>query len=289
MGPFAPGAEPGEGPAVGAPMVDVVDACAPPMTCFQLPDVVRCAEHGLGGRCPQCSEQLVQNIPLPVYSTFCRVYSSLPWDALGSQRCTLSASSSSSRSTLSPPPSWQSVELSFPAFVALAAGLAPEPGERLLHLGSGSGQAVVAWSLLFPLAAASGVEGCPTLHRAASAAVARLDPDLQRRIHLHHCDPFGVQSDWHQAGVILVSAAGFDDDAMDRVLEGLQAVEQGTRVVTLSRPLPCQLPSRSPPGFALARQAACRTTGRAVGQTVRGIRRGLNNASVFIYRKLPIR
>lgn len=240
-----------------------------PTTCFCITDVVQCG-HELGGSCLQCSGRLVQNIPLPVYSMFCRAYSALPtWALAGSQRCSLSTSSSSSSVSL---PAWEAVELAFPAFVALAASLAPEPGERFLHLGSGAGHAVMAWPLLFPHSAASGVEGCFVLHSVALTAAARLDPDAQRRINLHHCDPFAVQDDWLQANVILVSAAGFDDDAMRRVVDGLHGVGVGTRIVTLSRPL-CNVASHLPRRFDLVRQVAFRTT-------------GLGNSTAFVYHKL---
>lgn len=245
------------------------------MTCFCVADVVHC-DHGSAGCCPQCAGRFVQNVPRPVFSAFCRAYAGIPSPrgSSGTQRCTMSSSSTARPSSMSPPAAWQAVELSFPAFAALAAGLAPGPGERLLHLGSGAGQAVLAWALLFPQGAASGVEGSLAVHRAAKRAAARLGPDVQRRVHFHHCDPFGVQGDWDQASVVLVSAAGFDDAAMARALEGLRCVRPGARVVTLSRPLRAAVPGCDLPGFEFLRQAAYRTTGSG-------------NSSAWIYRRFP--
>jgi hypothetical protein len=164
-----------------------------------------------------------------------------------------------------------SVELSFPAFVALAAGLSPEPGERLLHLGSGTGRAVLAWALLLPQAAACGVEENFALHRTAAAAHAQLDAATQQRIFLHHGDIFSVQGDWCQASIIIISAAGLSEKAVARVVDGLGRASAGTRVVCLSQPL-SPSPSQALPGFVLAKEAVYRTSGGG-------------NATAYIYRK----
>merc|ERR1719491_1543677 len=158
------------------------------MTHFSLVDVVQCG-HGPGGRCLQCSGRLVENVPLAVYSAFSRAYSAV------------TASSSSSLFTRpfgEVDTHHSAVELSFAAFVALAAGLSPKPGERLLHLGSGAGRAVLTWALLLPQSAACGVESSPALHRIAEAAHSQLEPSIQQRIFLHHGDMFSVQNDWCQ-------------------------------------------------------------------------------------------
>merc|ERR1711908_10020 len=96
-------------------------------------------------------------------------------------------------------------------------------------------------------------------------------PAEQVRAHLHHCDPFSVQSDWRMASVILVSMAGFDEAAAERVVDGLRGAQPGTRVVTLSRPL-AVTQSGLPAGFHFVRQCLYRTTGSG-------------NVTAFIYRK----
>ncbi|CAE8611433.1 unnamed protein product [Polarella glacialis] len=228
------------------------------MTHFVLNDVVQCA-HGPAGRCLQCSGRLVQNVPLQLYSGWCSVYSS-------------PASSSTSPAPRPPGGAAAARELPFPALAALIACLAPEPGERLLHLGSGAGRALAAWALLVPRGAACGVESCPLLHGAALAAVNRLDPEVQQRVFAHNGDLFDMQGDWHQASAILVNTDGLDDNRLRRVAEGLVAAGPGARVVSISRPL-CPDARSAPLGFELARQAAYRTV-------------GLGNTNVFIYRKV---
>merc|ERR1712008_604369 len=163
-------------------------------------------------------------------------------------------------------------ELSFAALASLIACLAPEPGERLLHLGSGTGRALVVWALALQHGAASGIEPSPALHQGAVATFGRLPPGLQSRLFLHCGDIFASQEEWHQATTIFISTSTFDEASVARLAAGLQTVQAGTRVVAFSQPL-CANPGRAPSGFALARCASYSTT-------------GTGNAGVYIYRKL---
>mmetsp|Transcript_130760 Transcript_130760/g.260870 ORF Transcript_130760/g.260870 Transcript_130760/m.260870 type:complete len:389 (-) Transcript_130760:164-1330(-) len=231
------------------------------MTNFSLTDVVRC-DHGLAGRCMQCSGRIVQNMPLAMYSDFCAAY-----------RTTVLGSLPPSSSVPSlPGPRRATPELSFAALASLIACLAPEPGERLLHLGSGTGRALVVWGLALQQGAASGIEPSPAFHQEAAATFGRLPPALQSRLFLHCGDIFASQEEWHQATTIFVSTNTFDDAYLARLAAGLQTVQEGTRVVAFSQPLCADL-GRAPPGFALARHAPYCTT-------------GTGNLSVYIYRKL---
>lgn len=231
------------------------------MTHFSLADVVQCG-HSPAGRCLQCSGRLVENVPLAAYSAFSRAYSA-----------TTASSSSSSFpcQSFGDAETSQSVELSFAAFVALAAGLRPQPGERLLHLGSGAGRAVLTWALLLPQSAACGVESSLALHRTATSAQSQLEPDIQQRIFLRHGDMFSVQSDWCQANVIIISAGSLGERAASSLAQGLSGAASGTRVVCLSQPLSSNR-SRVPAGFTLAKEAVYRTA-------------SAGNTTAYIYRK----
>lgn len=249
----------GSGTATGR--LDAAQALPVAQTHFTLADVVQCG-HAPGGRCLQCSGRLVFNVPLSAYSAFSRAYSTLS-----------AASSSSSMSTpLSQVDSSQTAtELAFPAFVSLAAGLDPQPGERLLHLGSGSGRAVVAWALLCSNSAACGVESSLSSHRMAESACSQLEPNVQQRIFLRHGDIFSVQSEWCQASIIVISAGSFDERSSASLVQGLNSAASGTRVVCLSQPLSSNR-SRAPSGFTLAKEVLYRTIGHG-------------NATAYIYRK----
>lgn len=226
------------------------------MTNFSLTDVVFC-NHGTGGRCLQCSGRRVQNVPLTLYSAFSSVFSASSAAAFTSG-CSFGLRS----------------ELALPSLASLAAILAPEPGERLLHLGSGFGCAAAAWTMMFPGSEACGIESNLALHRAAEALTRQLQPDVRCRMFLHCGDVFesGANGEWRQASVIFVNLGSRSDaESLEPLLDGLQSVEPGTRVVTFSRPL-CWEPSRAPAGFALARESLFRTMGSG-------------NCTVFIYRR----
>lgn len=162
-------------------------------------------------------------------------------------------------------------ELTFPALAALMACLAPGPGERLLHLGSGSARAVLAWALLLPQSAASGVEPMPELHAVAAQAASRLGPEEQRRVFLHHGDPLATQGEWRHAAVVFVGSTILEEaTTRSSVVQGLGACEPGVRVVAFSYPLWAD--GQAPPGFTLERQALYRSV-------------GAGNVTLYIYRR----
>jgi len=215
------------------------------MTNFSIGDLVSC-RHGLGGCCLQCSGRVVENVPLELYSCFSQAYNAS------------SAASSSSVWHLQDAAS----ELSFPAFVSLAACLRPDSSERLLHLGSGTGRAVIAWALLFPQAQACGIEGSINLHRIAVRACSHLAVAIQQRTFLHHADMMSTQDDWCQASVILISAASFSDAALSKVVKCLGRAAPGTRVVSLLQPL-AAASGQAPLGYTMVKESVYRTVGAA--------------------------
>ncbi|CAJ1344063.1 unnamed protein product [Effrenium voratum] len=147
--------------------------------------------------------------------------------------------------------------------------MGPEPGERLLHLGSGNARAVGAWVLLVPRGIACGVERSAGLHKAALASVERLESEVQQRILLHQGDLFDMQSDWPQASSILLGSDALEEAVVEKVAAGLQRTQPGTRIAAIGKPL-------GDPGghygLELVRQVPYRTVGSG-------------NTSVFIYRK----
>jgi len=234
------------------------------LTSFTLADVVYC-NHGIGGRCLHCSGRLVQNVPLALYSSYCSAFMPSSLSPSSSPPSSSSPSSSSAKENL---------DLSFPALVSLIANLAPQPGERLLHLRSGTGKLIVAWVLLIPCSVACGVEDNLEMHRAAAFSVSSLEVSASQRLHLHNADIFSSQGDWPQAGTIMLNATSLSDDALVRIVAGLQNVSAGTRVVSFSRPL-CTDPGAAPRGFVLVRCSLYRLTGPG-------------NCTVYFYRRLNV-
>lgn len=225
------------------------------LTHFTLADVVDC-RHSPTGRCLQCSGREVLNVPLAVYTAYCQAFQGVPHFQ------SPTAVEASQHGV--PLRSLVAGEVVFPAFAALAAELAPRPGERFLDLGSGVGRAVVAWALLFPQCHAAGIEIREQLHQVASAVFQRLDSGVRERIHLHRDDFF--EWPWNDADVLLLNSTGLDEAAMGRAIHKLRHAASGMRVVTLSQPLP--LPTF---GFKLIAQRHYKMT--------------WGNATAFIYRK----
>lgn len=223
------------------------------MTRFALSDVVQCS-HAAQGRCLQCTGRLVQNVPLQLYSDWCGAFSS---------------PASSSTTPLRLQGTNPVRELTFPSLAALIACLSPEPGERLLHLSSGSARAVGAWVLLVPRGMACGVESNRTLHESATASIERMEDEVKQRVLLHQGSLFEMESEWPQASVILVSGEALDDVRVEKVANGLERTQPGTRIASIGRPLVADA-SRS--GLHLIRQVLYRTVGSG-------------NTPVFIYRK----
>merc|ERR1712205_25919 len=97
-------------------------------------------------------------------------------------------------------------------------------------------------ALLFPQCTAAGVEIRQSLHDVAVGIVGNLSSDVQQRVHLHCGDCFDC--DWREANVLFVNSTGFDDELMAKVSKKVAETALGTRVITLSQPLP-SLPSQT--------------------------------------------
>lgn len=203
-------------------------------TRFALKDVV-CCSHVQGGRCLQCTDRSVTNVAAVAYAQFCHVFQSVP----------------------------ESGELEFAAVASLFGELGVSHGETFLHVGSGTGRAVVSFALMHAGCSAAGVEMSSAAHRLAVGSAGKLSPDVGQRVHLHCGNPLSCK--WREASIILVSSTGFDDQAMSAVAQRLWEAAPGTRAVTLSQPLP------SLRGLELV--------GHALYRTSRG------NVTAFVYRR----
>lgn len=233
-------------------------------TKFAVSDIVIC-RHGSNGCCLQCAGRTACNVPACVYSDYCRAFQGVPHFS--------HPSPDEARHYAVPQRSLVAGEVEFAAFAALVSSLSVVPGERFLDLGSGLGRALVAWALLLPECTAAGIEIRPSLHDAAVSIVAGLRESVRQRIHLHCGDCF--ECDWGEASVILVNSTGFDDELMARVAAKLSGITPGTRIVTLSQPLP------SPPGAA----AECPPAGLVLVSKAL-YRMTWGNATVHVYKRM---
>lgn len=233
-------------------------------TRFAMSDVVNC-RHGPGGCCLQCAGRMPCNVPAEVYGEYCRAFQGVGHFSHPSPE--------EARRYCVPARSLVAGEVEFAAFAALVSSLGVVPGERFLDLGSGLGRAAVAWALLMPQCTAAGIEIRPSLHDAAQSILAGLRESTRQRIHLHCGDCF--ECDWSEATVLLLNSTGFDDALMARVAAKLSDTAPGTRIITLSQPLP------SPPGAVTACPPAGLTL---VSQAL--YRMTWGNATAYVYRRV---
>eukprot|EP00747_Dinoflagellata_sp_TGD_P179511 gnl/TRDRNA2_/TRDRNA2_30415_c0_seq1.p1 gnl/TRDRNA2_/TRDRNA2_30415_c0~~gnl/TRDRNA2_/TRDRNA2_30415_c0_seq1.p1 ORF type:complete len:301 (+),score=48.90 gnl/TRDRNA2_/TRDRNA2_30415_c0_seq1:66-905(+) len=230
-------------------------------TQFSMSEVVDC-RHAPGAKCLQCVGRSVFNVKVTSYSEYCQVFQDVPHFT--------SPSHEESQRYAVPIRSLVAGEVVFASFAAMMSGLCPAPGEQFLDLGSGVGRAVVAFALIFPQCSAAGIEIRESLHGLAVAAAGRLRPDVRQRVNLHRGDMFELS--WQEASLILLNSTGFDDALLVRCVEKLSATRVGTRVVTLSVPLPSASGGvTAPPGLELLCQAPYRMT--------------WGNATAYVYRR----
>eukprot|EP00928_Gymnodinium_smaydae_P007361 TRINITY_DN12653_c0_g6_i1.p1 TRINITY_DN12653_c0_g6~~TRINITY_DN12653_c0_g6_i1.p1 ORF type:complete len:319 (+),score=25.73 TRINITY_DN12653_c0_g6_i1:30-959(+) len=225
-------------------------------TSFVLADIVSCG-HGTNGRCLECTGRQVTNVPVTVYSEYCKAFEGVrPFTHPGPLEA--AAYAVPSRSLVAG-------ECSFASFASLLADAhTSQIGERFLDLGSGVARAVIAFALLFPNCSSAGIEIRPSLHEVACSALARLKLDVQQRVSLHLGDMFTCS--WSEATLLLVNSTGFDEYLMARVAEKLEDAPAATTVITLSQPLPSIAPS-----FRLVHTARYKMT--------------WGNATAFIYKR----
>eukprot|EP00929_Paragymnodinium_shiwhaense_P109881 TRINITY_DN7645_c0_g1_i1.p1 TRINITY_DN7645_c0_g1~~TRINITY_DN7645_c0_g1_i1.p1 ORF type:complete len:323 (+),score=53.14 TRINITY_DN7645_c0_g1_i1:103-1071(+) len=227
----------------------------PSQTHFAMSDVVSC-NHGTNGHCLECAGRSACNVPVAVYSAYCHAYQDVPHFT--------HPHPSEANSYRVPARSLVAGEIGFASFAALLqdAGVASSGGQRFLDLGSGTGRAVVAFALLLPSCTGAGIEIRPSLHDTATDVLKRLDKEVQQRVTLLCGDMFDCS--WDEANVLLINSTGFDDTLMARVLEKLHRVHVGTKIITLSQPLPGPIGQDggiAPPfGFKLLHHAKYRMT-----------------------------
>mmetsp|Transcript_228 Transcript_228/g.524 ORF Transcript_228/g.524 Transcript_228/m.524 type:complete len:264 (-) Transcript_228:13-804(-) len=226
-----------------------------PKKSLPLHEVVACS-HPSQARCLRCVGRSCPQVSQSAYVTFHDAYSACPHF--------ISPTAGEASACQVPRRSLVAGEILFSSFAALVQDLgAGAKGKRFLDLGSGTGRAALAWTLLVPDGTAVGIEIRKSLHEQAMQVVEVLPEHLQRRLDLRCGNLFDYDS-LEDADVILVNSTGFDESLMSMVTRKLTAVRQGSLIVTLSQPL-------GGPGWSLLREALYRMT--------------WGNCTAFIYRK----
>ena len=147
-------------------------------------------------------------------------------------------------------------EVEFGAFANLLERADIQTGETLFDLGSGTGKALVAASLLFGdrLAAAEGVELLEDLQALADTALAsyraalvgtpatrdlfasRAGCELRAAQGDFLTEPWAAQ--WTKADIVFANSTCFDHDLMQRIAAIAERMRPGARLITFTRNLP---------------------------------------------------
>lgn len=134
-------------------------------------------------------------------------------------------------------------EIEFLPFIALLSLTKPNENTVFYDLGSGSGKAVIAMAIVFPVKKSCGVELFAELYAAGIEQQRRLArvPDYETaatRIDFIH-DNF-INTNIHDATLIYINATGFFGDIWNVLNRKLEEISTCLTVITTSKPLKSQ-------------------------------------------------
>lgn len=133
-------------------------------------------------------------------------------------------------------------EISFLSLAIMLEIVEPTEEDMFIDLGSGSGKAVIATALLFPIKQAIGIEYLPGLH----AISQNIQNTLKKSKQLcHQQAAVRVQfilgdfliADWSKMTIVLISAAGLWGETWEQLQQKLQQLPKGARVMVISKRL----------------------------------------------------
>jgi SAM-dependent methyltransferase len=147
-------------------------------------------------------------------------------------------------------------EVEFFSFINILERASPQKGEKFYDLGHGTGKALVAAGLLFGdiFSKIAGVEILTDLHNISINTLDLFKKSLQKSpelfsLFLSHqqCDMGAIHGDilseavvaeWTSCDIVFTNSTCFDDALMQRIAEVAIGMRQGSRFISLTRPLP---------------------------------------------------
>lgn len=132
-------------------------------------------------------------------------------------------------------------EIDFFALIAALSLVHPEPSDVFYDLGAGSGKAVIAAALSYPMQAYHGIELLLPLHQGSTEVKKNLalEPAMDvvaTQIHFTHGDI--LQQDISDADIVFINATGFFSPLWDHMVTHLKQLKAGTRLLVTSKSLP---------------------------------------------------
>ncbi len=135
-------------------------------------------------------------------------------------------------------------EILVPSFHEVLSAVSPQPGERFIDLGSGTGKAPLLAALLFPFSHLVGVELLPGLVQAARQALSRYDAEVRPLLSPEHqgqriefIDGDMLEVDLSQVDVVFAHAVCYEPALMDPLTARLEGLKPGARVILAGKML----------------------------------------------------
>ena len=132
-------------------------------------------------------------------------------------------------------------EIDFIPFIALLSLVKPNKETIFYDLGSGTGKAVLACSMVFKVKKSCGIEIFHLLHQAALIQCNRmLDlPEYLAHVKcLHFINADFLHTDFSDATLVFVNATAFFGDTWKTISLCLKSLRPGTIIITTSKKLP---------------------------------------------------
>lgn len=135
-------------------------------------------------------------------------------------------------------------EVLFDTFYKIIKEIDPKPGEIFYDLGSGTGKAVFIAHLAFHFSKAIGIEYVDSLYEASMNVLKKYEteikPKIQQKVGSKEIEFIlgdMLEIDFTNADIIFMNSTCFQDDLFAPLEKKLLHVKNGTRIITLTKPL----------------------------------------------------
>ncbi|MBA2656692.1 MAG: hypothetical protein H0U70_06855 [Tatlockia sp.] len=132
-------------------------------------------------------------------------------------------------------------EIKFEHFIALLSLCRPNSSTVFYDLGSGTGKAVLACSMVFKVKKSLGVELFDSLHQVAISQKMHLreikDYELQADT-IQFINGDFIQTDLTEATIVFINSTAFIGETWHKISQHLHQLKSGTLVISTSKPLP---------------------------------------------------
>ena len=131
-------------------------------------------------------------------------------------------------------------EIIFEPFIALLSLCKPDSSTVFYDLGSGTGKAVIACSMVFNVHKNCGIELFPSLHKAALLQQERLKelPDyFEKASAINFINADFCKQELTDASLIFINSTTFFREKWDEISKHLEQIKSGAIVISTSKPL----------------------------------------------------